>query len=171
MKGKFLVLLLSIVVIWVLITLTYKENGLKTYPLYKTSSIQGFHLTHKEEGKARWEFMAENATFPEGNKEIVLKNLSIMVHHDSEFILTGGSGVYNIQEKNLVINSPVEIDIEGAKLTTDSLTWNGKEELITTPNGIKLKGKNFQIEGTGLTAKIRDQQLRIQKNVKGVFYR
>lgn len=171
MRGKFFLVLLAVLAIGVLVILSSGGDGVKTYPSYKTSSMRGFHLTHKESGKIKWELIAEKATFPEGNKKIILKDLIMRIHHEHEFTVRGGSGIYNIQKKNLTINKPIEIDIEGAKLTTDSLAWNGERRVITTKDSIKFKGKNFLIEGTGLTAKIKDQQIRILKNVKGIFYR
>jgi LPS export ABC transporter protein LptC len=170
MRSKFFLVLLTALAVGILVILSSRGNGVKTYPLYKTSSMRGFHLTHKESGKIKWELIAEKATFPEGNKDVVLKNLTMRMHHEREFTVRGGSGIYNIQKKNLTINKPIEIDIEGDKLTTDSLTWNGERGVITTKDSIKFKGKNFLIEGTGLIAKIKDQQIRILKNVKGIFY-
>jgi len=171
MKGKFLVVLLVGLTVAILIILGYKENGVKTYPVYKTSSMRGFRLIHKEGDQIKWELAADKATFPEGKKKVVLKDLTMGIHHEREITLTGGSGVYNVQEKNLTIHKPIEIDIEGAKLITDSLTWHGEVDLITTKDSIKFMGKNFLIEGTGLTTKIKDQQIRILKDVKGIFYR
>jgi len=169
-RSKLFLVLLTALSIGTLVVLSYKENGVKTYPSYKTSSMRGFRLTHKEGDKIRWELISEKATFPEGNKEVILKDLIMRIYQEYEIALRGGSGVYDIQENNLTIHKPVEIDIEEAKLTTDSLTWDGKEGLITTQNNITFAGKNFLIEGTGLTAKIKDQQIRILKDVKGTFY-
>lgn len=174
MKSKFFVALLTVLGVGLLIILSYEENGVTTYHLYKTSSIREFSLVHKEheEGsRISWELTAENATFPDGNKEIILEYLKMVIHHEHEFVLTGGSGIYKIQEKSLTIYKPVEIDVEGAKLTTDSLTWNGVEGVITTKDRVRFKGKKFLIEGKGLSAEIEDQKIRILKDVKGVFYR
>jgi LPS export ABC transporter protein LptC len=169
-RGKLFLILLGALTIGTLVVLSYKENGVKTYPSYKTSSMRGFRLTHREEDKIKWELLSEKAIFPEGKKEVILKDLTMRIHQEYEIALRGGSGVYDIQRNNLIINRPVEIAIEEAKLTTDSLTWDGKEGLITTQNNITFAGRNFLIEGTGLTAKIKDQQIRILKDVKGTFY-
>ncbi len=170
MRSKFFVVLLTILAVGILIVLSYKENGIKTYPSYKTSSMRGFHLTHKDGNKIKWELISENATFPEGNREVILKDLTMKIH-EYKIALTGGSGTYNIQDKNLIINRPIKIDIDGNKLTTDSLMWNGDKELISTNDAIKFEGKNFLIEGIGLIAKTENQQIRILENVKGIFYR
>jgi LPS export ABC transporter protein LptC len=171
MRKKVLGVLLIGIIISTLIILGYKENVIKTYPSYKISSMRGFHLVHKEGGKTRWELMSEDATFPEGKKIVILKDLKMKIfYNENEITLTGGSGVYRINDKNLFINKPVEVNIKGSELTTNSLVWNGKEELITTEDVVRFKGKNFLIEGIGLIAKTRDQELKILEDVRGTFY-
>src|SRR4030067_2188640 len=170
MRSKFFVVLLTILAVGILIVLSYRENGIKTYPSYKTSSMRGFHLTHKDGDKIKWELISENATFPEGNKEVVLKDLTMKIY-DYKIAMTGGSGVYNMLDKNLTINKPIEINIDGNKLTTDSLTWESDKGVISTKDAIRFEGKNFLIEGTGLIAKTKNQQINILDNVKGIFYR
>ncbi len=68
------------------------------------------------------------------------------------------------------MKKPVEITIEGARLTTDSLTWNGQRGLLVTSAPIQFQDENFLIEGTGLSADVHDQRIRILKDVKGTFY-
>jgi len=170
MRGKIFLVLSAALAVGILIVLGYRDDGVKPYPSYKTSSMSGFRLTHKQRDKVKWELVAEKATFPEGNKTIILEDLTMKIYQERKFVLRGGSGIYNIQKKNLTVNKPIEIDIGGDKLTTNSLTWNGERGLITTEDSIFFKGKIFQIEGTGLTAKIKDQRIRILKDVKGIFY-
>lgn len=171
MKGKLFFVLLTAAAVGVLFVLSYRENGVKTYPSYKTSSMRGFHLTHKVNDIIKWELEAEKTTFPEGEREVVLEDLTMKINYEREFIVKGGNGIYDINKQDLVVNRPVEIDMEGAKLTTDSLTWDGKKGIITTRDDIKIEGENFLIEGSGFTAKIKDRQIRVLGNVKGIFYR
>lgn len=170
MKGKFFLVLLTLLAVGILVILSYRENGVKTSPSYKTSSMYGFRLTHKENDEVKWELLADKATFPEGNKKIILKDLTMKIYQKRELTLRAGSGIYNIKTKNLIVNKPIEVDIEGARLTTDSLIWNSEKEEITTDDSITFEGKNFLIEGTGLSAKVKNQQIRVLKNVKGIFY-
>jgi LPS export ABC transporter protein LptC len=170
MKNKFFLAVLTALAIGTLVVLSYRENGVKTSPSYKTSSMREFRLTHKESDEIKWELMAENATFPEGEKEVFLNDLTMRILHDRKVVLKGGSGIYDIKDKTLIINKPIEIDIEGAKLTTDSLLWNGQKRILSTDKRVKFQDKNFLIEGTGLTAMVNDQQIRILRDVKGIFY-
>lgn len=170
MKGKFFLFSLAALAAGFLIVASYRDNGVKTYPSYKTSSMSDFRLTHKEHDQVKWELVAEKATFPQDEKKVFLKALTMTVHQDRSLSLLGGSGVYNIPGKTLVIHEPIEIDIEGAKLTTSSLTWNGKNGMLTTADRIRFEDKNFLIEGKGLTAEVKNRKIRVLNNVKGVFY-
>jgi LPS export ABC transporter protein LptC len=170
MKVKLLLAFLAVLAVVSLVVLNYWESGVNTYPSYKISSMRGFHLTHKENDKIKWELKAEKATFPEDTKEVLLKDLTMRISHDREMSLSGGSGIYDIEEKTLVIKKPIEIDIEGATLITDSLTWNGQKGILSTDEWFTFKDKYIHIEGKGLTAKVKEQQIRILKNVKGTFY-
>ena len=169
MRVKFLLVLLMLVAV-VIVVFSYRDNGRRSHLSYKTSLMRGFRLTHKENNNVKWELTAENATFPESNKEVILKDLTVRIYHDHELALKGGSGVYNLDKKTLIINKPVEIRFEDIDLTTDSLTWDSQGGLLTSDKWIKIKNKNFLIEGTGLTANVKDQKIRILKDVKGIFY-
>lgn len=171
MKGKLLLGFVAAIALGVLIVLNYSENGVKTHTSYRKSSIKGFHLARKDGEKIKWELTAERAVFPEGNKEILLKDLTVKIHHKPEVILTGGEGNYNIEGKELIISKLVDVVIDSSRLTTASLTWHGEEEMITTYDSVRLTGKNFLMEGKGLTVKVRDQQVKILNDVKGIFYR
>ncbi len=170
MKGKFLLVLSIASALGILIVLSYRENGIKTDSSHQTSSMQGFHLTQKEGDEIRWELSAESAVFPEGINKVILKTLTMRIHHTPELTLTGGGGIYNIQKNFFTIDKPVKVIMDSSILTTDSLVWNGEEELITSPDNIKLTGKNFLIEGTGLAIRVRKQEVKILKDVKGTFY-
>lgn len=172
MKGKFiLVLSIMILAVGIPIILSYKEQGVNIQTSYLISSMQGIHLTHKDDDKIKWELTAESAIFPEGEREILLNDLTMKIHHDPNIIITGGRGNYNIEGRSLIVNKPVETTIKDSRLTTDSLTWDGEEGLITTGDSISLTGKKFSIEGRGLTVTVRDQTLRISSDVRGIFYR
>jgi LPS export ABC transporter protein LptC len=75
-----------------------------------------------------------------------------------------------IDKGDVIINKPVEINIRDAKFTTDTLTWDSKNGLITTDDYIRFSGKKFRIEGKGLTAETKLHKVMILSDVKGIFY-
>ena len=157
--------------ILIMVILNYKEGNVKIRPSYQTSSMQQLHLTHRENNKIKWELSANDAILPTGKKKIFLNSLGLKINHSPDIYLTGGSGIYYIDKRNITVSKGVELNIKDTRFTTESLKWNSNNESITTDDAIKYIGKNFLIEGTGLAAKIKLKEVRILNNVKAVFYR
>jgi LPS export ABC transporter protein LptC len=170
-KRNFFLVLSVILFIGILIILSYSERNQKILPSYQTSSMKNLHLTHREDGKVKWELSADKAILPVGKKEVFLKSLALKIHQSPEIYLTSGSGIYEIDKEDMTLNETVELNIKDAKFTTNTLKWDSRNELITTEDDIKFNGNNFLIEGTGLAAKIKQHKIRITKNVKAIFYR
>jgi len=170
-KGRFFLVLSAVLVAGILIILGYNDRNIKIRPSYQTSSMKNLHLTHKEEKKVQWELLAENAMFPVGGKEIILETIDLKINHSPEIYLTSDSGIYEVDKGNVMLSKPVEVTMKDAKFTTDSLNWNSSDELISTQDAVTFTGTNFLIEGIGLSAKVEQQKVRIEKNVKAIFYR
>lgn len=170
-KSRLFWVISAIFIFVILIILNYNEPGVKMFPLLQTSSMKNLYLKHKEGGKVKWELSSDNAVLPLGNKEVFLDSLVLKINQTPEIYLTSGSGVYEIEQGDVTLNKPVKLKIREATFATDSLKWNSKKELITSDDQIKLSGNSFLITGTGLSAKVQEQQVRIIKDVKAIFYR
>jgi len=129
------------------------------------------YLKHREGDNVRWELTSDKAILPPGNKEVFLTSLALKINQSPEIYLTSGSGVYDIEQENVLLNQSVELTIKDATFTTDTLNWNSKDDLITTEDVIKFTGSSFLITGTGLAGKAKEQKVRILKDVKAIFYR
>ncbi len=169
-KSKFFLVLSCILILGTLITLNYNESRLKIKPSYKTSSMLKIHMVNKEGNLVKWELSAEEVVFPKGNKEILLKSLGLKIKHSPEIYLTSGSGIYKVEEGDMTLNKPVELNIKDTKFRTSRMKWNIRKETLTTDSDIEFSGKNFLITGRGLTAKTKEQKIRILNDVKAVFY-
>lgn len=170
-KSRLFWVISAIFIVIILIILNYNETSVKIFPLLQTSSMENLYLKHKEGNEVKWELSSDKAILPLGNKEIFLESLVLKINRTPEIYLTSGSGLYEIEQGNVSLNKPVELKIREAKFATDSLKWNSKAELITSDDEIRLSGNSFLITGTGLSAKVQDQQVRIIKDVKAIFYR
>ena len=148
----------------------YKEQGLTIQPTYQTSSMQGLHLTHRENDDIKWELSANEAIFPMGEKEISLKSIGLKINQSPEIYLTSATGIYETEKGNIILKKSVEMNIKDTKFTTNTLKWDSASELLTTEDNVKFSGKNFLIEGTGLAATVKNQKIQILKNVKATFY-
>lgn len=170
-KGRFFRILSSILIVGILIILSYNDNNVKIRPSYQTSSMDNLHLTNRDEKKVHWELLAQSAIFPTNKKEIFLKTIGLTINNSPEIYLTSDSGVYEVESGNVLLNKPVEIIMKDSKFETDTLNWNSIDEIISTKDDVKLTGNNYTIEGTGLHAMVTQQKVKIQKNVKAIFYR
>ena len=147
----------------------YKEQKIKLHPVFKTSTMQNLHLIHREDSAIKWELTATEAVFPIGEKEIFLTSLGLKINNTPEIRLTSGSGIYEIENGNILLNKSVEMNMKDHRFLTDTLKWNSKDNLISTDDDIKFIGKDFIIEGTGLSATLKQQKIHILKNVKATF--
>ena len=170
-KGRFFRILSSILIVGILIILSYNDNNVKIRPSYQTSSMDNLHLTQRDDKKVHWELLAQNAIFPIDKKEIFLKSIGLTINNSPEIYLTSNSGIYDVDSGNVMLNEPVEIKIKNSTFNTKTLNWNSSDEIISTNDAVKFSGSNFLIEGVGLTASVTQQKVKIQKNVKAIFYR
>ncbi len=170
-KGKFIWILSAILVIIILAILSYNENAVRISPSFQTSSMENMYLKHKEGGHVKWELSSNRAILPEGKKSVHLDTIALKINHVPEIHLTSGSGIYDIENENVILNKSVELNMKDAKFTTETLHWNSKAELINTDDDVKFIGSNFLITGSGLTAKVEKEKVRIIKDVKAIYYR
>ncbi len=159
----------ALVIVFIII-LGYREQSIKISPSFKESTMQKLQMTHKKDNKIKWELLAREASFPVDKKEILLQSIGLTINYSPKIYITSKSGTYEIEKENITLNEDVELHTEDAKFTTDTLYWNGKDELITTEDDVKFRGKTFLIEGKGLAAETARQRVRILKDVKAVFY-
>jgi len=170
-KKNYLGVLILIIAISSLIFISYyKEQDVIIQPTYQTSSMQDLHLTHRENDKIKWELTAREAVFPSGKKEIILKILGLKINQSPEIYVTSSNGTYETEKGDIVLNKSVEMNIKDAKFTTNTLKWDSTRELLTSDDNVKFSGSDFLIEGTGLSAKVKQQKIKILKNVKATFY-
>jgi LPS export ABC transporter protein LptC len=170
-KSRFFWIISATFVIAILMILNYNSSSITMSPSYRTSSMHNLHLKHREDNKVKWVLSSDKAILPMENKEIFLESLTLKINQDPEIYLTSGKGLYDVDQGNVTLNETVKLSIKDATFTTDSLNFDSKEELITTEDDIKLTGGSFLINGKGLYAQVKEDQVRIIKDVKAVFYR
>jgi LPS export ABC transporter protein LptC len=171
MKGKFSLVLSIILALGILVLLGYKDDSININPSYRTSSMSGIHLNHKEGNRLKWELFARTATFPEDKKDILIDSIELKIHNEPDIYITGGTGSYNIENKTLDVRDKIKINLKDGVFKTESLRWKGNEGMVTSANNVEFISDRFTIAGTGLIADIDKEEIRILKNVKGTFYR
>lgn len=163
--------LAAILAVSALIIFSFNESNIKIPRIYQTSSMKQLHLKHKEGGDVKWELLAAAASFPTGKKEVILDSVNIIINSSPKIRLEGGTGIYEIEREEVILFDPVELNLKDTKFTTTTLKLTNKDQLASTDGPIKYTGKNFLIKGTGLIAKMKQQEVKVLDNVKAVFYR
>jgi len=170
LKKNIIVVLSVILAIGIFFILSYyKGQGIKLQPSFQTSSMQNLHLIHREDNQVRWELSAREAIFPVGAKEVLLTSPGIRINRMPEIYLTGGSGVYEVEKGEVSLGDSVELNIKDTTFSANTLKWDSTKELVTTEDEVRFIGKNFLIEGTGLSASVKNKKVQILKNVKATF--
>ena len=170
-KTRFTLILSILLVIGTLVILNFDGRNVKISPSYQTSSMKDLFLTHKEQGIVKWELSADKALMPISKKEIYLNDLKLKINRQTHIFLTSGSGIYEVEEENITLNNPVELKMKDTTFQTTTIKWNSADEFITTDDAVQFVGNSFRIVGTGMTAQLNKEQVRIMNNVKAVFYR
>jgi LPS export ABC transporter protein LptC len=170
-KTRLPLILSILLVIGALVILNFDGRNVKISPSYQTSSMKDLFLTHKEKGVIKWELSADTALMPIGKKEIYLNDLKLKINRQTDIFLTSGSGIYEVEEENIILNKPVELKMKDTTFQTTTIKWNSADEFITTDDAVQFVGNKFRIVGKGLTAQLDKEQVRIMNDVKAIFYR
>ena len=128
--------------------------------------FEGFNLQgYTDEGEKSWDVVGDTADIVGDMIEVT--NVDANQYGEQEMNLKARKGIIDkvtgdIQlEGNVVITS-----IAGGKLTTDSLTWQKEQDLVSTEDPVEITNKAFKAEGMGLRARPGLKVAQMNKNVK-----
>jgi len=124
-------------------------------------SLAGFG----EKGKKTWDLSAQSADiFPDIVK---LKNIVGNLYTEGENIkLTGDKGDFNKREGRVHLEENVVITTSsGAKLTTNSLDWDRKNQLVTTKDLVNIERGNILTIAQGATGEPNLSKMTLEKEV------
>ncbi|MDD5561083.1 MAG: LPS export ABC transporter periplasmic protein LptC [Candidatus Omnitrophica bacterium] len=129
--------------------------------------IGDFSLSgYGEKGKKAWDLAGKSADIY--NEVVKLKEVVGNHYADKDEInLTADNGDFNKSsgvvhlENNVVITTS-----NGAKLTTDSLDWDRKQQIVSTLDKISLKRPDMNLTGEGAIGQTALKQMSLEKNVR-----
>lgn len=125
-------------------------------------SISGYG----EKGRKSWDVHGKSADILEDkvNLQEVKGNF---YGEDDNVSLTADKGVFHREagvvhlEKNVFISTD-----SGVKLTTDSLDWDRKKQLVDTPDEVNIERENMIARALGASGRPALSQVTLKKNVK-----
>ncbi|MDD5477236.1 MAG: LPS export ABC transporter periplasmic protein LptC [Candidatus Omnitrophica bacterium] len=119
-----------------------------------------------EKGKKAWDLSGKSADIY--NDVVKLKEVVGNHYGDKDKInLTADNGNFNKSsgvvhlEKNVVITTS-----SGAKLTTDSLDWDRKQQIVSTLDKVNLARSDMNLAGVGAKGQTALKQVVLDKNVR-----
>lgn len=170
-KTRLIGTLSAILAVGIIILLTYDENRVIIMPAYQTSYMSDLHMKHREDGEIKWELTSDRAVLPVDRKEVHLERIALKIMQSPEINLTSGSGIYTLDEGNIMLSDAVNLSTKDAVFSTGSVRYNSSNDSVFTREAVSLRGNNFTITGSGLEAQVKEQKVRILHDVNAVFYR
>ncbi|MCX5708419.1 MAG: LPS export ABC transporter periplasmic protein LptC [Candidatus Omnitrophica bacterium] len=125
-------------------------------------SLSGFG----EKGKKSWDLTGKQADI--ASEIIKLNNIESNFYGDRENMkLTADRGNFDRVKGSMHLEKDVVITTSsGARLTTNSLDWDRKEQLVTTPDPVNIVKDDMTIDGQGVRANTGLNIVNLEKDVK-----
>jgi len=125
-------------------------------------SLSGFG----DRGKKTWDLNGKSADILE--ETIRLKDIVGNMYGETENIkLTAKKGDFDKKENKMHLEDDVVITTSsGAKLTTDSLDWDRKKNIVKTNDIVNIERKNMTGLGQGAVGQTDLKQVRLERDVK-----
>ena len=129
--------------------------------------IGDFSLSgYGEKGKKSWDLAGKSADI--FNEVVKLKEVVGNHYAEKDSInLTADSGDFNKDsgvvhlENNVVITTA-----SGAKMTTDSLDWDRKQQIVSTLDKVSIQRSDMNLTGEGAKGQTALKQMALEKNVR-----
>ena len=128
--------------------------------------INDFSLAgYGDKGKKTWDIAGKTADIFADN--VKLKKITGNMYGDENVKLTADKGDFNKAEGKMHLEQDVVITTDsGARLTTDSLDWDRKNDLVATPDKVNIVRENMIAEAIGATGKPALSKVSLEKEVK-----
>jgi LPS export ABC transporter protein LptC len=125
-------------------------------------SISGFG----EKGKKSWDLTGKQADI--ASEIIKLNNIESNFYGDRENMkLTADNGNFDRIKGSLHLENDVVVTTSsGARMTTNSLDWDRKEQLVTTSDQVNIVKDDVTIAGQGVRANTGFNVVNLEKDVK-----
>ena len=119
-----------------------------------------------DKGKKSWDISGKSADI--FTEVVKLKGVAGNMYSKEEDVnLTAKTGDFNKANGKVHLEKDVVITTsKGAKLTTDSLDWDRKNQLVTTPDKVNIAKDNINIAGTGAHGEQNLKKIALNKDVR-----
>lgn len=143
--------------------------------LQTQQKMQGVHLVESNKGSRDWELFSQSAENTKGKGAWQLQQVKVMFYNNEivDFVVTGDKGNIDAGSKNLRIEGNVVTkSSNGYEFRSNSIIYYQGLRLIESPDEVTMigppddKGKGLQLRGKKLEARVEENLMKIQENVK-----
>jgi LPS export ABC transporter protein LptC len=129
--------------------------------------ILGFTLSNfGEKNKKTWDLQGDTLEVY-GDLINLTEVKANMYGENDNMVLTADSGTFNRAEGKVHLQDNVVITSDsGAKMTTDTLDWAQKDQLVSTEDKVNIYRDNIEAEGVGAVGKTDLKQFSLNKEVQ-----
>lgn len=154
---------LIIIACWLMAGTFYAYAQQKDAP--SDQQINDFSLAgYGNQGKKTWEISGKSADI--FDEVVKLKDITGNLYGKDNIKLTSDKGDFNKTEGKVHLEQNVVVTTtSGAKLTTDSLDWDRKNQIVTTPDQVNIERENILTTGVGAKGNTALKQVSLQKDV------
>lgn len=172
MKIKILVIVFISFIAIILLMQNFQTEEDNVILTKQPQTVEEFSITHKEANALKWDLTSKRAIIGENEAVILLDDkITIKIHSGTGVIVQAGGGTINREAETVIMKDGVVISMNDYTLTTNTLTWNGKDNTISTHDDIQLNGNNISVTGKGLVAHVKDKVVTIKNDVKAQLYK
>lgn len=129
--------------------------------------ISDFSLVgYGEKGKKNWDIAGKSADIYD--QEVQLKDVNGNLYGKNEDVnLTADKGNFNKANGKVHLEDNVIITTSGgAKMTTDSLDWDRKAQLVQTRDKVNIEKDNIVVNGEGASGSPELKKMALEKDIK-----
>ena len=144
-----------------------QSNSAKSQMADSDQQVGDFSLAgYAEKGKKSWDISGKSADI--FNDVVKLKEVvGNLYGKDEDVKLTAAKGDFNKTEGKIHLEKDVVITTsKGIKLTTDSMDWDRKNQLVDTKDKVNISKDNILITGTGAHGEPNLKRIALNKNVQ-----
>lgn len=136
-------------------------------PDQSAQQISDFSLVgYEEKGKKSWDISGRSADI--FTEVVKLKDVSGNLYgKDEDVNLTAKKGDFNKESGKVSLKEDVVITTsQGARLTTDSMDWDRKNQVVTTKDRVNIDKDNINIVGIGAHGEPGLNKMALNKDVR-----
>jgi len=136
-------------------------------PDQSAQQISDFSLVgYEEKGKKSWDISGRSADI--FTEVVKLKDVSGNLYgKDEDVNLTAKKGDFNKEDGKVSLKEDVVITTsQGARLTTDSMDWDRKNQVVTTKDRVNIDKDNINIVGIGAHGEPGLNKMALNKDVR-----